>query len=882
MDEVKLIALDEQWPEISQRVAGLKAKGTELRQEVKPGNLSYLIYTSGSTGKPKGVLVEHRALVNRINWMQKRYGLTPDDVVLQKTPYSFDVSVWEFFWPMMAGASMVFAAPEGHKDVEYLEKLINQAGVTTLHFVPSMLHSFLENAQRGCDGVRQIFCSGEALDRKSVERYRMRFANAALHNLYGPTEAAIDVTAYDCSQLDYPFVPIGAPIDNTQIYILDGRNRPQPIGVPGELHIAGDGLARGYINRPELTQEKFVANPFAAGTRMYKTGDLARWLDDGNIQYLGRMDTQVKIRGFRIELGEIEAQLNQHSEIQDSAVIAQGQEGNRQLIAFYRAKDTQAERLVHLPYKELREHLLRTLPEYMVPAAFVSLATIPLSTNGKVDRRALSRKEVKITSGQQYVAPRNNTEKQLVEIWAQVLKVAPEKIGVNDSFFELGGHSLLAVRMIERMRQQGLHVRLQALFTSPTLAKLAAAVENDPNPHIFPVETVPDLDREVTLDPAIVLRTEGKPGDMNNAFLTGATGFLGAFLLSELLVATRANVYCLVRAESTEAGYRKIEGHMKSLSLWDQAKGHRIVPVLGDLASPLLGLNYNKFEELAGTIDVIYHSGATVNFYYPYHLLKAANVLSTEALLRLASFGRSKSLHFVSTLSVAVAQERGGSQSVITEKDPLPDAQSLTDGYGQSKWVAEKLVAIAASRGIPVVTYRPAMITGHSQTGVANLEDLFSSFIRGCLQLGCVPEFDGETYLVPVDYVSRSIVAISRRQDLFGCAFNLTNPLVTHAREILDGLLAFEPALQRVPYEKWRSLLNGDPNNVLARYSATFPDRLPEDAERWVAPKLDCEETLRIVGAAGIDRPRITQQLLDIYFSYIADSTLNRAAVGDD
>ncbi|MBZ5509491.1 MAG: amino acid adenylation domain-containing protein, partial [Acidobacteriia bacterium] len=284
---VKLITLDKRWPGISKSVAALKAKGIELRQEVKAHNLSYLIYTSGSTGKSKGVLVEHRALVNRLHWMQKRYALTKDDVVLQKTPYSFDVSVWEFFWPMMAGASIVFAVPDGHKDVEYLENLINHAKVTTLHFVPSMLHSFLENAKGGCGSVKQIFCSGEALDRKSVDDYKAKFPNAVLHNLYGPTEAAIDVTAYDCSQLKYPFVPIGAPIDNTQIYILDEHNHPQPIGVPGELHIAGDGLARGYMNRPELTRERFVANPFAAGTRMYKTGDLARWLEDGNIQYLG-------------------------------------------------------------------------------------------------------------------------------------------------------------------------------------------------------------------------------------------------------------------------------------------------------------------------------------------------------------------------------------------------------------------------------------------------------------------------------------------------------------------------------------------------------------------------------------------------------------------
>ncbi|MBZ5509524.1 MAG: amino acid adenylation domain-containing protein, partial [Acidobacteriia bacterium] len=473
----RVIALDEQWPEVSQCVADLKAKKVELRREVQPHNINYVIYTSGSTGKPKGVLVEHRALVNRLHWMQKRYALTKDDVVLQKTPYSFDVSVWEFFWPMMAGASLVFAVPEGHKDVEYLENLIHQAGVTTLHFVPSMLRSYLENARSGCNKVKQIFCSGEALDRKSVDDYKAKFPNAVLHNLYGPTEAAIDVTAYDCSQLNDPFVPIGAPIDNTQIYILDEHNHPQPIGVPGELHIAGDGLARGYLNRPELTQEKFVANPFTLGTRMYKTGDLARWLEDGNIQYLGRIDTQVKIRGFRIELGEIEACLNQHPEIQDSAVIAKEQEGNRQLIAFYRAKETTAEQLMELPNEELRGHLLKTVPDYMVPAAFVSLAAIPLNANGKVDRRELARMEVRIASDQEYVGPGNDVERQLVEIWAQVLHLAPEKIGVNDNFFELGGHSLLATRLMAKIRSQlNIDLPLKTLFERTSVSQLAELI----------------------------------------------------------------------------------------------------------------------------------------------------------------------------------------------------------------------------------------------------------------------------------------------------------------------------------------------------------------------------------------------------------------------
>jgi amino acid adenylation domain-containing protein len=491
--DAKVLALDTQWPEIEQGVAALKACNSVLRADVRPRNLCYVIYTSGSTGKPKGVMVEHQALVNRIVWMQERYRLSPSDVVLQKTPYSFDVSVWEFFWPTMAGATVVFASPEAHKDVHYLENVINEAKITTLHFVPSMLNVFLDNARTVCPGVQQIFCSGEALDRRAVDAYRARFPNAALHNLYGPTEAAIDVTAYDCSQPGDALVPIGAPISNIQIYILDQHGNPQPIGIPGELHIAGDGLARGYLNRPELTQEKFVANPFRPGTRMYKTGDLTRWLDDGNIQYLGRIDTQVKIRGFRIELGEIEARLSQVIGILDSAVAAQGEGAGKRLIAFYRAEESTADSIVELPQEELRAHLLRTLPDYMVPSAFVSLAAIPLSSNGKVDRRALEQTDVNIASAHEYVAPRDSTEAQLVEIWAEALRLAPEKVGVYDSFFELGGHSLSAVQLISRVnRKFKRSLPLVVIFTSPNVAAFARLLSGEETSSVeilIPIQT---------------------------------------------------------------------------------------------------------------------------------------------------------------------------------------------------------------------------------------------------------------------------------------------------------------------------------------------------------------------------------------------------------
>jgi amino acid adenylation domain-containing protein len=476
--ETKLIALDESWDEIAAGAAELKSQKVALLNEVQPHHLAYVIYTSGSTGKPKGVMVEHQALMNRIDWMQRMYRLNDEDIVLQKTPFSFDVSVWEFVWPLMAGASVVFAKPGGHKEVDYLENLIEQNNVTTLHFVPSMLHTYLEHAQDRCNSVKQIFCSGEALDSKSATEYRTKFPKASLHNLYGPTEAAIDVTFFNCSQLRTSFVPIGAPISNIQIYILDKHNNPQPLGVPGELHIAGDGLARGYHNRTELTNEKFVANPFTPGTRMYKSGDLARWMDDGNIEYLGRIDTQVKIRGFRIETGEIEARLNQHPDINNSCVVVQGHGTEKKLIAFYHAKHTKADTIAKLSTEDLRSHLLQTLPDYMLPSAFVSLENFPVTPNGKLNRGALERMDIHMESSQTYVAPSNETEQQLVNIWAEVLHMKSEKIGIHDNFFELGGHSLLVAQLISKIRNQiGVDLPLNAFFDLYTIADVAEVIK---------------------------------------------------------------------------------------------------------------------------------------------------------------------------------------------------------------------------------------------------------------------------------------------------------------------------------------------------------------------------------------------------------------------
>ncbi|PHM46881.1 Amino acid adenylation [Xenorhabdus miraniensis] len=439
-------------------------------------HLAYVIYTSGSTGQPKGVMNSHRALCNRLVWMQDAYGLIPDDRVLQKTPFSFDVSVWEFFWPLLSGARLVMARPEGHKDVDYLARLIDTAGITTLHFVPSMLQQFVQGIEPRytCAALQRVICSGEALSSELQQRFFARFS-AELHNLYGPTEAAIDVTYWACQRDDQRhFVPIGRPIANTQIHILDTRGQPVPIGVTGELHIGGVGVARGYLNRPELTAERFIPDPFstAPDARLYKTGDLGRWLPDGSIEYLGRNDFQVKLRGFRIELGEIEARLAQCPGVCEAVVIArEDMPGDTRLVAYLRPQSG-----VELVPAELRQELAQHLAEYMLPGAFVMIDTFPLTPNGKLDRKALPAPDQQAIVSRGYEPPQGEVETRLAQIWQELLGL--ERVGRHDHFFELGGHSLLAVQLLNYVNKQGMEISLATLFSHPTLCDLALAISN--------------------------------------------------------------------------------------------------------------------------------------------------------------------------------------------------------------------------------------------------------------------------------------------------------------------------------------------------------------------------------------------------------------------
>ena len=440
-----------------------------------PTHLAYVLYTSGSTGMPKGVMNEHLGVVNRLLWARDEYGVDASDRVLQKTPFGFDVSVWEFFLPLLTGAELVMARPGGHQEPDYLARLIRDASITMLHFVPSMLDLFLEHrSDSDFPDLRRVLCSGEALPRSLQRRFEQQLAGIELHNLYGPTEAAIDVTAWQCRPGDPgESVPIGRPIANIQMYVLDALGQVQPLGVAGELHIGGIGVARGYLNQPELSAERFVADPFSSDpqARLYKTGDLGRWLTNGALEYLGRNDFQVKIRGLRIEIGEVEAALALCAGVREVVVIAReddpGQPDSKRLVAYLCGEPA--------PAGQLRVELLKHLPEYMVPSAFVHLDSLPLSPNGKLDRKALPAPDLQAVISRGYAAPQGDIEIALAQLWQELLGLS--QVGRHDQFFELGGHSLLAMRLISQIRQRlGVEVGLAQLFAHPELTSLAQVI----------------------------------------------------------------------------------------------------------------------------------------------------------------------------------------------------------------------------------------------------------------------------------------------------------------------------------------------------------------------------------------------------------------------
>lgn len=463
-----IIYLDNYWQKIS-----LESKENP-KIDINEENIAYVIYTSGSTGRPKGVMNTHKGICNRIFWMQDAFNLTERDRVLQKTPYTFDVSVWEFFWPLSVGSTMVISEPGGHRDTSYLIKVIINEEITTIHFVPSMLKLFLEDKDvKKCKCLKRVICSGEVLSYELQEKF-FSILGAELHNLYGPTEAAVDVTHWPCKKGDSRhIVPIGRPISNTKIYILDRWMQPVPIGIPGELYIGGVQVARGYLNMPELSSEKFVPDPFSEGekARLYKTGDICRYLSDGNIEYLGRKDFQIKIRGLRIEIEEIERVLCEHQKIKAAAVIVGEDDVEKYIAAYIVFKDEMEGKI-----EDIRNYLKNKIPDYMIPKFIIPIKEIPLTSSGKLDRKSLPAIDRKIERDISVIPPKGRTEEIIYQVWVDFLKV--DKIGRNENFFDLGGTSLLLIRVRNKLQEIfKREISIVEMFLHPSIEELAKLIE---------------------------------------------------------------------------------------------------------------------------------------------------------------------------------------------------------------------------------------------------------------------------------------------------------------------------------------------------------------------------------------------------------------------
>ncbi|WP_316575679.1 non-ribosomal peptide synthetase [Nocardia canadensis] len=733
-------------------------------------DLAYVIFTSGSTGKPKGVGVPHSAIVNQAAFMVGEYAVGTGDTVLQSIPWTFDASMIGFATPLRAGAHMIVAAAPGLTDPAYLAGLIARHRVTGTTIVPSVLQMLLEAAPSGAlRSVRAVWVGGEALPNATITRFTTATAGR-LHNLYGPTEATVSITAADVTDVGDGIVPIGTPHWNSRAYVLDARLRPVPVGTPGELYLAGAQLARGYLGSPDKTTERFVADPYGpVGERMYRTGDLVRRLPSGDLTYLGRTDVQLKLHGLRIEPGEIEAALRAHPAVAGAAVTVH----HEQLVGYVVPAAGQTVDLADV------QAVIRTLlPPYMIPHRLLELAEFPLGATGKLDRKALPAPAMR---QREYQAPATADEEIVAAVFAQVLDL--ERVGRDDDFFVLGGTSLSAIRVRAALAERlGIEVPLRLLFSYPLVSDLALAVRDESSASA----AGPDPAVDTVLDPAIDLTgcAPQRPGDPATLLLTGATGFLGSFLLRELLEQTRATIHCLVRATDDASAVDRIVATAAKYSIDLTPYRDRIVGVPGDLAQPRLGIEQLRFAELAARVDAIYHNGALVNHLEPYARMRDANVGGTTEVLRLATTTRVKPVHYVSTLSVLAG---------IPQDSGVPGG---LPGYAMTKWVAEQLVHTAIERGIPVAVYRPGLITGDSRTGVAPAEDAWWTMLRAMLVLGVAVDVRAiGVEMAPVDHVAAGIVHQSRDAAAIGNIYRAAGaqvPLQVVYEEILRRHYRFD------------------------------------------------------------------------------------------
>ena len=876
--------LDRGWDEKLEDMPAVD-EGPEVGQD----NLAFISYSAGTTGKPKGIANPHKAPVLSYQW---RFGISdyaPGDRVGCNVFF-----IWEMMRPLLRGATTVVIPDDVIYDPGALVRFLEQYGITETLITPSLLETVLNSSgpdvgERLSD-LKTLWLNGEVVTRTLARRAMEVLPNARLLNVYSCSETH-EVAAGDLGELvenqESTYCAVGGPIDPDRLYLLDEEGEQVPEGEAGELFVGGDCLARGYVGLPEKTEESFPEDPFspADGARMYRTGDRARILSDGSLEIMGRVDFMVKIRGYSVELGAVEAAIEKGLAVRSCVVVSEGAEGeDKRLVAYIVPEPEDDERYAGWSFdpktgrsKEIRGVLQDSLPHYAVPSVFVELESLPIqATSGKVDRSELppppprpTRRETGEVARLPEDAPRDEKEALLARSWEDVLRLGEGEVGPDDNFFDLGGHSLAAAQLSSKVEQGfGVHVSMPLFMEDPTPNGLLDRIETlQRDGTAGEVTTVEDLTADAVLDPEITPQpAERTPTlrDAGDVFLTGATGFLGAFLLDGLLAGTEARVHCLVRPRGD--GKEAIEANLRRYGLWEPGRSDRIVPVAGDLAEPLFGMDEGDFDALAREVDLIIHPGAVVNLVYPYSELKAPNVGGTREVLHLACRHGARPVHYVSTNGI-FPPDLGLCEEDI-DLDALAGARE--DGYGRSKWVAEKLVREAAERGLPVNVYRPGNVSGHSETGASNPRDLLGAVIVESLRLGYAPEIeDWRMEMTPVDFVAGALLHIASDPGAYGGTYHLAHPEPPPADEVFDLLEERGYPLERFPHKEWLQRIDdappeeGTPGEIVVGAAPAAEDL--GDANTY-----DDGNTRRALDD-GPRRPTIDGDLLETYARYFAE-----------
>ena len=869
-------------PVIPAPAAGHGTPATLDPAPLTPDNLAYLIYTSGSTGRPKGVAVTHRNIVASTTARWTYAALQRPARYLVMAPLTFDAAGGGLYCTLTQGGTVVIPTQEETLDPRALARLLSSAEITHFDGVPSQYAVLLEAETPPAGSLRCCVLAGEALRPSLVRAHYEHNPDATLINEYGPTEATIWATTHPTTPADghARTVPIGTPIPNTTTYILDAHLNPVPPGTPGELFIGGPAITRGYHHQPALTAHRYLPDPYATtpGARLYRTGDRARQQPDGTIDYLGRTDHQVKIRGFRVELPEIENTLLQHPLItQAIATVRPTPQGTPRLTAHIVTHSGQP-----VTKEELSRHLLGSLPDYMVPSAFVVLDKLPMTAHGKVDRDALPAPEA-MSEPEGYVEPSTPLERTVARCFGEVLGIDP--VSANTDFFKAGGDSLLVARVIARLaRVCDVTPPVDEFFRVPTVRGIATSIETHRALNRGELDLgalyamgVDELRGEIKIDDSI--RVDGLPvADYLHAkhvLLTGATGYIGAFLLEQLARKTGAVIHCLVRGESQAAAAEKLEAALREFGIWTEELWLRVRVVAGDLGKPDLGLAADVLSELADTIDAIYHSGALVNFTFPYEAVRAANVGGTHELLKLACRGKVKGFHHISTMDVFVGTR---AERPWLERDPGDRPALLPTGYPRSKWVAEKMVALARERGLPACIYRPWVVIGHSTAGTAHRTDYMFVALKGYLELGFLPRVTEVLNAVTVDYFAEAAVHLSLREDSFGKYFNIGNLEAIEYPQLYAWVESFgyHPDIIDRDVARERTLQVGQENSLypitpIIRSGRRDHPWLEPDYHRTIDPTSECANVLAGLRGSGIECPRPTEQLVHTILQYMVD-----------